>query len=130
MALIAAFLCLAAALVIACLAVALGLQLLQWMRLAQDAGALEEALYAAGLSFAILGTAAFALGTVGWLRQGTAPILLVVAALAAGRGWGRLFELTTLIPGVGKRIWHSGAAMLLAPALAGCVILDSLLAMA
>jgi len=126
----AAFSCLAAALVIACLAVAFGLQLLQWMQIAQGAGGLEEGLYAGGLSFAILGMATFALGTLGWLRQGTALILLVVAALAAGRGWGRLFELTTLIPGAGKRIRHSGAAMLLAPAIAGCVILDSLLAMA
>ena len=82
---------------------ALGLRLLQWLRVAQDLGALEELLFAAGISFAILGVVIFAIGTVGWLRQGTAVILLVVAALVAGRGWLRLYELMTMIPGIGKK---------------------------
>jgi 4-amino-4-deoxy-L-arabinose transferase-like glycosyltransferase len=130
MALITAFFYLGVVLVMACLAVALGLRLLQWFRLAQDVGPLEGALYAAGLSFAILGVAAFGLGTVGWLRQGTALILLVVGGLVAGGGWRRLYELMTLVPGVGKRIRDSGVALLLTLAIAGCVVLDSLLAMA
>jgi hypothetical protein len=130
MALITAFFYLGVVLVIACLAVALGLRLLQWFRLAQDVGPLEEALYAAGLSFAVLGVAAFGLGTVGGLRQGTALILLVVGALVAGGGWRRLYEFMTLIPGVGMRIRQSGVALLLTLAIAGCVVLDSLLAMA
>jgi hypothetical protein len=117
-------------LVLVCLAVALGIRLLQWFQLSQGIGGLEEALNASGLSFAILGVAAFGLGTAGWLCRGTALILLVVAALSAGRGWSRLFELMTLIPRVGMRIRQSGVASLLTFALVGCVVLDSLLAMA
>ena len=130
MALITGFFCLGVVWVLACLMLALGLRLLQWLRVAQDLGALEELLFAAGISFAILGVVTFAIGTVGWLRQGTAVILLVVAALVAGRGWLRLYELMTLIPGIGKRIRHSGVASLLALAIVGCMVLDALLAMA
>ena len=130
MALITAFFFLGLVSVLACLAMALGLRFLHWFRLAQEVGALEEALYAAGLSSAVLGVIAFVLGTVGWLRQSTALILLVVAALAAGQGWRRLYELMTLISVIGKRMRQSGIALLLTVAIVGCVILDSLLAMA
>lgn len=130
MALVTAFFYLGVVLVIACLAMALGFRLLLWFRFAQDVGALEAALYAAGLSFAILSLAVFALGMVGWLRQGTALILLVVGAFAAGKGWRRLYDLMTLIPSVRKRIWHSGLALLLTSAILACVVLDSLLGMA
>ena len=130
MALITEFFCLGFVSVLGCLMLALGLRLLQWVRVAQDLGALEELLFAAGISFAILGVVIFAIGTVGWLRQGTAVILLVVAALVAGRGWLRLYELMTMIPAIGKRIWHSGVPVLLSSAIAGCVVLDSLLTMA
>ena len=65
MALITEFFCLGVVWVLACLMLALGLRLLQWLRVAQDLGALEELLFAAGISFAILGVVTFAIGTVG-----------------------------------------------------------------
>ena len=130
MALVAAFFYLSLVLVLVCLTVALGLRILSWLRDEQLVGALEEVLYAAGISFAILGAATFVLGALGWLNKATAFLLLVVAGLSAGKGWRRLYELISLRPGKGKRVEYSGLGLVLGVSIACCAGLNSLLAMA
>lgn len=130
MALTEGILYLGVALILACLSVALGLRLLACFRLAESVSVVEEVLYAAGVSFAVLGVATFMLGTLGWLGHRKALILLGIAALAAGRGWRRLYELKSFLPDFERKIRRSRAGSALTLAIAGCGVLDSLLAMA
>jgi hypothetical protein len=56
-------------------------------------GTLERALLSAGVSFAILQLAVFALLAEGWLRRGTLGILFLIMTISAGAEWKIVAEL-------------------------------------
>ena len=58
--------------------------------------AFESGLFAAGISFPLIGFVVFGLSIPGWLGPRTAWGLVVVLGIAAGRGWFRLREWARL----------------------------------
>lgn len=91
---------------------------------------LEEALYAAGLFFAIAEIALFGLGMFGWLKKDIVLILLSLMAIVGSKGWLRLRELAGGFRALGPRLRQSPGTLFLAILLAGCLSVDALLAMA
>jgi hypothetical protein len=83
---------LAATLLLGLIAIAFGARMLRWGSLSVPC-TLERALLSAGISFALLQIAVFALLAEGWLRRGTLGILFLVMTVFAGREWKIIPEL-------------------------------------
>jgi Protein of unknown function (DUF1420) len=77
---------LAATLLLGLIAIAFGARVLKWIGV-KILGTLERALLSAGISFALLQLAIFALLAEGWLRRGSLGILFGVMTLSAGAEW-------------------------------------------
>jgi Protein of unknown function (DUF1420) len=74
------------------IAIAFGARVLKWIGV-NIPGTLERALLSAGISFALLQLAVFALLAEGWLRRGTLGILFAVMIISAGAEWKIVPEL-------------------------------------
>ena len=129
MALIRAFAHLSVVFFLACLAIACGTRLLRSMSLSVE-GALEEALYSAGLFFAALEVVVFGLARFGLLRQNIVLGVLGAAAILAGKGWLRLAKLARA--GVCHVRWASQSPLTLSVVtlVLICFGIDALMAMA
>jgi hypothetical protein len=77
---------LAATLLLGLIAIAFGARVLKWAGV-KIPGTLERALLSAGISFALLQLAVFALLAEGWLRRGSLGILFAVMTISAGTEW-------------------------------------------
>ena len=115
--------------VLACIAVAAGTRLLRRLGLSAD-GALEEAVYAAGLFFAVLQVMLLLLAEFGWLRRGVVIPMLCAVAVSAGTGWlqiGRVgAEFVRSLQRARKSILWMGIIALTTV----CVLVDAFMAMA
>ena len=111
------------------LALAFGLRLLEWLQFASDS-LLEDSLFAAGLSFALLEIALFVLGMMGWLRSGSIFALLLVMALIAGRSWVRLARLSKEIPSEFRKLAEARSSFIVGLAILLCLTFDAVLGMA
>src|SRR5580704_11006327 len=90
---------------------------------------LERALISAGVSFAILQLAVFALLAEGWLRRGTLGILFCVMMIAAGTEWEIVPELFIAARKFLAEARQSRLGLPLVLAIAVVLILDGLMAM-
>jgi hypothetical protein len=80
---------LAVVLLIFLVATAWGYRVLEMLK-CEAQNNLEAMLFASGLSFATLAIVLFFLAFAGWLRFGSAVVVLALMAISAGRGWRHL----------------------------------------
>ncbi len=111
------------------IAIAFGVRCLGWLKL-RPTSLLEEALYAAGISFVLLQVVVFVLGWTGWLHRATALVLLGAMALAGGKAWRRLGELFGSAGAFVSELKRTPGHALLGALVAGFLVLHALLAMA
>jgi hypothetical protein len=120
---------LTAVLLLALISIAFGARLLKWIG-ASISSTLERALFSAGISFAILQLAVFALLAEGWLRRSTLGILFVVMTISAGTEWKIVPELyragREFLAGA-KKSWFQLSLVL---AIASVLMTEALMAMA
>jgi len=129
MAIIGAFAHLSVVLLLACLAIACGTRLLSWISLSVE-GALEAALYAAGVFFAALEIILFLVASFGGLRQSIVLVVLAGAALLAGDGWMQLPRLAKIFLGHVRRAMRSPVTCLVVTLIPICLAIEGLMAMA
>jgi hypothetical protein len=120
---------LAATLLLGLIAIAFGARVLKWAGV-NIPGTLERALLSAGISFALLQLAVFALLAEGWLRRGSLGILFLVMMLFAGREWKIIPELCRSARAFFAEAGKSWLRLLLVLAIAGVLIIEALIAMA
>jgi hypothetical protein len=120
---------LTAVLLLALISIAFGARLLKWTG-ANVANTLERALFSAGLSFAILQLAVFALLAEGWLRRGTLGILFVVLTVSAGTEWKIISDLYRAAREFLTEAGKSWFRLSLVLAIAGVLMIEALMAMA
>lgn len=119
-----------AAVFLLCLpAIAFGARLMDWWGLRAE-NFLEQTLFAAGLSFAILQVIVHGLIAAGWLRRAVLLVLLAVMAVVAGRGWLLIGRLAITGRAFLARARESRIAFVSTLAIAFLLILDALMAMA
>jgi hypothetical protein len=120
---------LAATVLLGLIAIAFGARVLKWIGV-NIPGTLERALLSAGISFAFLQLAAFALLAEGWLRRGTLGILFAVMTISAGAEWKIVPDLfvtaRNFLADSGKSRFR--AALVLAISIV--LVLEALMAMA
>jgi hypothetical protein len=120
---------LTAVLLLALISIAFGARLLKWIG-AIIPNTLERALFSAGISFAILQLAVFALLAEGWLRRGTLGIIFVVMTVSAGTEWKIISELYRAARKFLTEAGKSWLRLSLVSAIAGVLIIEALMAMA
>jgi Dolichyl-phosphate-mannose-protein mannosyltransferase len=93
-------------------------------------GTLERALLSAGVSFAILQLAVFALLAEGWLRRGTLGILFLAMTISAGAEWKIVAELSRATREFLSDAAKSQLRTALVFAIAVVLVLEAVMAMA
>lgn len=120
---------LAAVFLLGLICVAFGARLLKFIGI-RVSGTLERALLSAGISFAILQLAVFALLAERWLRRGTLGILFLVMTISAGTEWKIIPELYRASQGFFVETRKSWFRLSLAAAIAAVLMIEALAAMA
>ncbi len=129
MALLTTFGCLAAVLLLCLLAIAFGARVLQLLGL-RAANPLEQALFAAGISFVALQVMVLALAAIGLLQRDIFVILLLAMAVAGGRRWALIGELGNSALVFAARVRKSRRTSACVLAILVLLLLDGLIAMA
>ena len=120
---------LAAVVLIGLISIAFGARVLKWIGLSV-AGLLERALLSAGISFAFLQLAVFALLAEGLLRRNSLYILFAVMIVCAGRTWKIAAELAGAAREFLTEVRKSPFQFALALVISALLALDGLMAMA
>lgn len=118
-----------AVLLLTLISIAFGARVLKWMD-ARIPNTLERALFSAGISFAILQLAVFALLAQGWLRRGTLGIIFVVMTVSAGAKWKIIPDLYRAGREFLAEAQKSWLRLSLVFAIAGVLMIEALMAMA
>ena len=121
--------CLTSVLLLGLISIAFGARLLKLIGV-NIASTMERALLSAGISFAILQLAVFALLDEGWLRRGTLGILFLGMTVAAGAEWKIISELYCAAREFFAETRRSWFRLSLVFAIVGVLMIEALLAMA
>lgn len=120
---------LSAVVLLGLIAIAFGARVLSWMGVTVP-GALERALLSAGVSFAFVQLAVFALLAEGWLRRATLGVLFGTMTVSAGGKWKIIPELFGASRKVFTEARRSRLCSVLVLAIVGILALDGLMVMA
>jgi hypothetical protein len=114
---------------LAVVAIAFGARVLDLLRV-NSIRVLEKVLISAGVSFAAIQVAVHGLIAIGWLSRWTVLVLIVVMALAAGKSWRILGELTATGNSFLTHLKQSRMASVLAILIMLFLLSDAFMAMA
>jgi len=121
--------CLSLALSLCLAAIAFGNRILQLLHL-RAARPFEQALFAAGVSFALLQVVVLALAVTGVLQRKFVLCLLFAVAILAGTGWAIVIELLTSVKNLLASVKSSKPTLICFVAVVTVIVLDGFMAMA